>query len=313
MPKKKVLITGASGFIGRNVFEHLSKRDDLDVYGTYRTRKFSDHAKLLKVDLTTRQACQKVTKGFDAIIQAAATTSGAKDTINKPYYHVTDNAVINSLLFEAAHENNVGQVIFFSCTTMYPNLERPVTEEDVELSAIHDKYFGVAWMKLYIEKMCEFYSRLGRTKYTAIRHSNIYGPYDKYDLENSHVFGATITKVLTATDKVMVWGEGKEERDLLYISDLVDFVTNVLDRQDYDYDIFNLGLGQGISISDLVRKIIKHSGKNLAIEHDVSKPTIPTKLIVNIEKVKDKFGWKPQVNLDQGIIKTLDWYRKNIL
>jgi len=316
MKKKKILITGASGFIGRNIFEKLSKREDLEVWGTYLTdESYKSDPKMIRADLTQKSEVYRVMQGVDVLIQGAATTSGAKDTFNKPYYHVTDNAIVNALLYQAAHECNVSQAIFFSCTTIYPNLDRPVVESDVDLvGGIYDKYFGVGWTKIYIEKLCEFYSRLGKTKFTVIRHSNIYGPYDKYDLEKSHVFGATITKVMTAQDnKVTVWGEGKEERDLLYISDLVDFVELVLDKQDYAFDIFNLGLEQGISIRDLVKKIVEISGKNLNIVFDTTKPSIATKLVVDCSKAKKKFGWNQKVTLDEGIKKTLDWYKINIM
>ena len=103
--------------------------------------------------------------------------------------------------------------------------------------------------------MCDFFSRLGNTKYTAIRHSNIYGPYDKYDLERSHVFGATITKVMTAKKEVVVWGKGTEERDLLHIDDLVNFVKLVIQKQKKKFQLFNCGVGYSISINNLVKKI----------------------------------------------------------
>ena len=102
---KKILITGASGFIGRNVFEHLSKRDDLDVYGTYRTRHFSDNPRLLQAELTNRDDVNRVVAGMDVIIQLAASTSGAKDIVSKPYFHVTDNVIMNALLQQAAFDH----------------------------------------------------------------------------------------------------------------------------------------------------------------------------------------------------------------
>ena len=76
-------------------------------------------------------------------------------------------------------------------------------------AGIFEKYFGVGWTKVYLEKLCEFYGRLGRTQYSVLRHSNMYGPYDKYDLDRAHVCGATITKVMEAQDKISVWGGGK--------------------------------------------------------------------------------------------------------
>lgn len=316
--KKKILICGASGFIGRNLFETLSKRKNLDVYGTYHTNKFSKDRKLIKTDLTSKNQVSKLLKkGFDVLIQTAAVTSGVKDIITKPYIHITNNLIMNSLILQGAYDNSIPQVIFLSCTVMYqPNTGKPVKETDLDLNIpMYKNYFGGGWMKVYVEKLCEFYSRLGRNKYTVIRHSNIYGPYDKYDLDRSHVFGATITKVLTAkdVDKITVWGKGEEERDLLYVSDLIDFIEKVIKKQDYGYDVFNLGLGKSISVANLVKKIIAISGKKLDIFYDISKPTIPTKLSINISKAKKKFHWEPKISIDEGIAKTISWYRKNIL
>jgi len=314
--KRKILVCGATGFIGRNIVASLTKRDDSEVFGTYFNSEPLDNPKIkmIRADLRRNEEVESVVKGMDIIIQAAATTSGAKDTINKPYYHVTDNAVMNSFIFRAAHEQGVSHVVFFSCTTMYQTSDVPVKETDFDANEeMYPSYFGVAWTKVYIEKMCEFYSRLGRTKFTAIRHSNIFGPYDKYDLERSHVFGATVTKVMTAEDSgsVMVWGAGEEERDLLYISDLVNFVELAITKQDSSFELFNAGCSSSISVNDMVKKIVEHSGKNLKIEHDLSKPSLKTKCCVDIEKAKKVLGWSPKVTLDEGVLETIKWYKSN--
>jgi GDP-L-fucose synthase len=315
MTKKKILICGAAGFIGRNMAEYFAKRDDFEVYGTYFDSEPLDSlgVKMIQADLTNKEDADRAVKGMDIVIQAAATTSGAKDIVTKPYYHVTDNAVMNSLLFRAAYEHNVSHLIFFSCTVMYQPGDIPLKETDFDANQeIYPKYFGVGWTKVYIEKMCEFYSRIGNTKYTVIRHSNIYGPYDKFDLERSHVFGATMTKVLTAEDgKIVVWGTGEEERDLLYVSDLVNFVELAVDKQESKFELFNIGSGASISVTDLVKKIIACSGKNIKIEYDKSKPTIKTKLCLDASKAEKSLGWLPKISLDEGIKKTMDWHRAN--
>lgn len=316
MKKTKILICGASGFIGRNIFERLANRKDIDLIGTYKTNHFTKDKRLVKTDLTDRKQVNKLLKGVDVLIQAAAVTSGAKDIKTRPYIHVTDNVIMNSLLYQAAYDHNIGQAVFFSCSVPYTASERPIKETDLNLNdGMYPTYFGVGWMKIYIEKQCEFYSRLGRTKFTIIRHSNIYGPHDKYDLERSHVFGATITKVMTAKpgDTLSVWGTGKEKRDLLYIDDLVDFVETAIAGQDYAYDIFNIGAGSAISINNLITKIINASGKNLSVVHDTSKPTIPVNIVLDITKAGKKFGWHPKITLDQGIAKTIRWYNENII
>jgi len=315
--KTKVLVCGATGFIGRNIAEYFAKRNDFEVYGTYLNSKPLDNSriKMIQADLTNKEDVHRALKGIDLIIQAAATTSGAKDIITKPYYHVTDNAVMNSLIFRAAYEYKISQIVFFSCTVMYQSSEFAVKETDFDANQeIYPSYFGVGWTKVYIEKMCEFYSRIGNTKYTVIRHSNIYGPYDKFDLEKSHVFGATMTKIMTANDggKIVVWGTGEEERDLLYISDLVSFVELAIDKQDSKFELYNVGHGSSISVSNLVKKIINSSGKRIEIEYDLSQPSIKTKLCLDITKAKNLLGCSPKVSLDEGIRKTMEWYKSNL-
>lgn len=310
--KKKVLICGATGFIGRNIAEKLSNRDDFELYGTYfRSEPLNDAGiKMLKADLTDKDDVNRVVEGKDIIIQAAATTSGASEIVNKPCIHVTDNAVMNSLILRSAYEHKVSHVVFFSCTIMYQSGDKPVKEADFDANLeIYPGYFGAAWTKVYIEKLCEFYSRIGNAKYTVIRHSNVYGPYDKFDLERSHVFGATVAKVMTANDgKISVWGSGEEERDLLYVSDLVNFVRLAIDRQKQKFGLYNAGSGNSISVGDLVKKIIGHSGRDLNIQYDTGKPSIKTKLCLDSTKARDELGWAPEVSLDEGIQKTFRWY-----
>ncbi len=319
--KKNVLVCGATGFIGRNVAEALAKRDDLKVYGTYFGSEplKNEKIRMIKADLTMDRYVIKAVRGKDVIIQCAATCSGSKDIFARPYYHFVDNVVINPLIFRAAHENNVEQVIFPSCTTMYNSSDKLIKESDVDLNrGVPENYFGTGWSKILIEKACELFALKtpnGKTKFTVFRHSNIYGPYDKYDLERSHVFGATMTKVMTAPEggTVLVWGTGEEERDLLHVSDIVRFVELALEKQTTKFELVNVGCGSSISVANLVKMIIEVSGKNLKIEYDSTKPTIKTKIALDYLKAKEIFGWEPKISLKDGIKMTLDWYEKNIL
>lgn len=313
--KQKVLICGATGFIGRNFTEQLSKRADLEVHAvTFQKPPFDcSNVTWHVADLRQPDDVARLLNGMDILIQAAATTSGSKDIVTRPYIHVTDNAVMNSLIFRAAFEYHVKHVIFFSCTVMYHSSDFALKESDFDADKpLHPRYFGVGYTKLYIEKMCEFFAQISSTKFTAIRHSNIYGPHDKYDLERSHVFGATITKVMTAKDQVTVWGTGEEERDLLHVDDLVRFVECVLAKQELPYRLYNCGYGQAISIKELVNKIVQHSGKQLEIRHDLTQPTIKTSLFLDCTLAKNELAWSPMISLDDGIIQTIKWWQDNI-
>lgn len=317
--EKRVLVCGASGFLGFNLFDALSRRKDLDVRGTYqsnRYRRFNldslhNQRRLDRTDLTDPEQVSRITKNFDVVIQAAAYSTGAKDAKERPYTQITPNAIINSLVFQAAFDNNVSQVIFPSCSVMYPSSNEPSREIDVDRNNLWGPYFGAANMKLYSEALCQFFAGLGKTKFTAIRPSNIYGPNDRFDPDRSHVFGATIRKVLESQDgKVVVWGQGQEVRDFLYVEDFIRFVEKVIDKQDYAFDVFNAGLGEAVTIKELVEKVIKVSGKDLEIVYDPEGPSIGTKIRLDISKAKAKFDWQPLVSLDDGIAKTLEWYRQ---
>ena len=220
--RKIVLICGATGFIGRNIAESFAKNDNYEVIGVHNKRPTFNclNLKWVKADLTKVEDIRRVVKGVDIIIQAAATTSGSKDIVARPYIHVTDNAVMNSLLFREAFEHKVKHVIFFSCTVMLQSVEKPQDEDSYDANLeLHPRYFGVGHTKLYIEKMCDFYSRIGETKFTAIRHTNIYGPHDNYHLEDSHVVPALIHKAYLAKQNnkpLQVRGSGTPLRQFIY-------------------------------------------------------------------------------------------------
>ena len=311
---KSILVCGATGFIGRNVTLGLSKNMKYTIHAVrfnspaYKT---PSNVKWHKVDLKNPYQVEKLIKGKDIIVQCAATTSGSKDIVSIPHIHVTDNAIINSYILRSAYNNKVEHLIFPSCTVMYPSSRKPTKESDFN-GKIIDKYKGAGETKVYIEKISKFYSMQSDTKFTIIRHSNIYGPYDKYDLDKSHVFGATITKVLTAKNKIEVWGTGNEIRDFLYADDLVNFIKIAIRKQKTQYEIFNCGSGIPIKVKDLVKKIIKISKKDITIQFNKKKPTIPFNMYLNIKKAQKEIGWKPKVDIDAGIKKTIGWWNENI-
>ncbi len=316
MKKKKLLVCGATGFIGRNLVEKLVKRKDLEIYGThFKSPALSiEGFESIYADLTDPSYIDDLIKDKDIVIQAAATTSGAKDIIERPYIHVTDNAVMNSHILRSVYENKVNHFLFFSCSVMYQSSKKPIKEIDFNPSQdIYPSYYGVGWTKVYIENICKFYSRLGTTKHTVFRNSNIYGPYDKFDQNKSHVFGATIAKVINKQDdKLSVWGDGNAERDLLYVKDLVDLVELAIDNQQSYFELVNAGFGSSISIKELVKKIIKYSGREIEIVFDKKKPSINTQVCLDISKARNIFDWEPKYNLEKGIKKTIEWYKTTV-
>lgn len=309
-----VAVCGATGFIGRNCVERFADLPGYSVRGVYNHRPPFDYPGVtwVQANLTRAEDAARAVAGADIVIQAAATTSGAGDIVARPHIHITDTAIIHSQVLRAAHDQGVRQLATFSCSIMYESREEPHDEESFDANApILAHYFGGAWNKIYFEKMGEFFASLGRTRVSVIRHTNVYGPHDKFDLERSHVFGATITKVLTADDRVTVWGDGSEARDLIYVDDLVDLVQAMIERQNTAFDLVCAGSGEAVRICDLVRRIIDAAERPLAIEFDTTKPTIPTSIVLGYEKAAAIYGWSPRTELDEGIRRTIKWWREN--
>jgi len=314
--KKKILILGASGFIGQNLYLYFKKKN-YKVFGTYLNKpvKNSNKQNLFKCNLVNYYEINSISdkiKNIDIIINAAAITSGAKDIINSPHIHVNDNAIINSNITKLSFEKKIKHVIMMSCSVMYPSSLKKLKETDYQdFQKIYPKYFGGAWMKIFMEKNSEFYSSLKKSKFTIIRHSNTYGPYDKYDLEKSHVFGATIAKTMNAKKTIKVWGEGTEIRDFLYIDDLCRFIEMAIKKQKNNFEIYNVGSSKGISIKNLVKKVIEKSKKKLEIVYETHQPTLKTNIVLDCSKALKDLNWAAKTTLDDGIVKSINWYIKN--
>lgn len=316
---KRILICGATGFIGKNLLDFYCKSGKYKIRATHFKRPALlqyEGVEWVQCDLRDPNQVSNVLKGVDIVMQFAATTTGAKDIVSKPYIHVTDNAIMNSYLLRESFEQGIEHFIFPSCTIMYQRSQKALKEDDYNPSdEILPFYYGAGHTKVYLENMCKFYAGFGKTKHTVIRHSNLYGPHDKYDLEKSHMFGATITKVMQAKDgdEIVVWGNGSTERDLLYVDDVVEFITLAIEKQSDRYKLYNVGYGQSFSVKNIVQKIVDHSGKDVIITYDLTKPNINTKLALNSEKALEELGWSPNTDIDAGIIKTIEWYRENIM
>lgn len=309
---KNITICGATGFIGLNLVKKFKKTHKVfAIYNKKKPIKFKN-VKWIKADLTIYDNCLKVAKLTKTIIQAAATTSGSRDILYAPHLHVTENAIINSYLLRAAYEKKVRKFIFTSCTVMYHHSANPLGENDVIENKIYKYYYGGAHTKLYVEKICNFYSKISNIKFSIIRHSNIYGPYDNFSIKNGHFIGSTIKKIFTKSSHVKLFGLGNEKRDCLYIDDFTDFVFLLLKKQKNKFEIFNCSYGRSFKIIDILKKILKISKQQKKILK-LKKKSLNINLLISNKKAKRLLNWKPKISIDEGLKKSIEWYKNEFI
>jgi len=204
---------------------------------------------------------------------------------------------MNSLLLRACYDHKVGHFVFFSCSVMYQPRAQPWREEEWNpAEELHRNYFGSGWTKIYIEKMCEFFSRLGVTRHTVIRHTNVYGPHDKFDLERSHVFRRDGDQGDDQPNRQRhrVGHRARRRANLIHVDDLVRFVELCLERQREPYRMLHASSGRAIRIKDIVASVVAASGRDLRIEHDPAGPTIKTSFALDSRLAAEAIGWQPE-------------------
>ncbi len=315
MKKKNLLVTGGSGFIGINLLKTLSKRKEYNIIATYYTSKNFykvKGVKYIKSNLEVTNQCLKVTEKIDIVIMCAANSSGAAVIEKTPLVHLTPNIRMNLNMLEASHKNKIKKFIFISSNTVYPVSKNSMAESDSNYNFFY-KYHTVAWMKKFSEIVCNIYSNKIKSKMQTIiiRPGNLYGPYDKFDPRKAKVIPSLITRVAKRENPIIVWGDGKDLKDFLYIDDFCKILVKIVKREK-KFEIFNIASGNSITINSIIEKLVKiEKIKNCRIQYDKTKPKMIPKRLINISKVVREYKFKPSTNIEAGLKKTLAWYKKN--
>ena len=311
----RVLVAGATGFIGANLTKRLLA-EGCHVRATFHLKPpvIEDEAiEYVQTNLTSMDECQRVADGMDYVFMCAANTSGAAVMASTPLVHVTPNVVMNAQLMDAAYKAKVKKYLFISSSAAYPPTDsRPVREDEMFDLDPYKTYYSVGWMKRYAEILCLMYAQhIDPPMATVvIRPSNAYGPLDDYEFGTSHMTAALIRRVVERHQPLEVWGTGDDIRDLIYVDDLIDGMIKVFDITD-SYAAVNIASGEGHSVKQVLRTIIEVDGyTNAEVQFDPSKPsTIPVRL-VDTSLAETQFGFQAETRLQEGIQKTVDWYRR---
>ena len=310
---KKILVTGAAGFIGSHLCERLIARGDsvagLDNFDAFYDRKIkesnietllkSKKFKLIEGDIRSSQDVQAACeKGIDVIVHLAA-KAGVRPSIEDPSGYADVNINGTLVMLEAAKKFNVKKFIFASSSSVYGNNKKvPFSETD----NVDNPISPYAATKKAGELICYTYHNLYNINMSCLRFFTVYGPRQRPDLA-IHKFA----RLISAGKSIPMYGDGSMMRDFTYIDDIISGVIAAVDKCS-GYEIFNLGQSQPVRLDDLIKKIEKALGKQAIIERMPLQPGDVEKTFADISKAKAILGYNPKTEISKGLDEFADWF-----
>lgn len=303
----KIYVAGHKGLVGSAIVRNLKEKGYLNIIG--RT-----HAEL---DLANQGAVREFFQEEkpEYVFLAAAKVGGINANNTYPADFIYENLMIQGNIIKAAHDFKVKKLLFLGSSCIYPkNCLQPIKEEYLLSGYLEPTNEAYALAKISGLKMCQFYKKQYGDNFISVMPTNLYGPNDNYDLENSHVLPALVRKFHEAKINnsyyVEVWGSGKPLREFLYVDDMADACVFLMENYDGD-KFFNVGTGKEITIKKLAEMIKGIVGYEGEIRFDESKPDGTPRKLLNVSRLEE-LGWKYKVELEEGIKIVYDWLLKEL-
>ncbi len=326
-PNEKIFIAGANGMVGKAAKKSLLKFG----YGIKKNGGSLLTPSRQDLDLLNYEKVKFWFKNNkpSIVILAAAKVGGIHANNSQPTEFILKNLKIQNNIIENAWENGVKRLLFLGSSCIYPKFaDQPITEESLLTNSLEETNQWYAIAKIAGIKLCQALRKQYNFDAISLMPTNLYGTGDNYHPENSHVIAALIRKFYFAKKKSLksltCWGTGSPFREFLYVDDLGDAIVYALENWNPDYPnapmdkegnpltILNVGTGFDISIKDLANKIAKFTQFEGEIIWDHSKPDGTPRKLLNIEKIK-QLGWEPKTSLDEGLLKTINSFKKENL
>jgi GDP-L-fucose synthase len=302
----KIYIAGHKGMVGSAIWRTLSAKGYTNLIG----------ASSATLDLRNQQAIKEylAQEKPDVIIDAAARVGGILANNDYPYQFIMENMQIQNNLIDSALQGGIEKFIFLGSSCIYPKLApQPLKEEYLLTGDLEPTNEWYAIAKITGVKACQAIRKQFGKDYVSLMPTNLYGTYDNFDLNTSHVLPAMMRKFHMAKENnhapVTLWGSGTPMREFLFVNDMAEAVVFALENKLPDY-LYNVGTGVDLTIKELaetIQKIIGHQGE---IIWDSTKPDGTPRKLMDVTKMHD-LGWKHQVDLEKGIQMTYDWFLEN--
>jgi GDP-L-fucose synthase len=244
---------------------------------------------------------------------AAAHTSGAGISSSQPWELVNANLIMNATLLQAAAEAGIRRLVLVGSATLYQLFDGYISEDQLDLNQDPpDAYMGVGWVTRYIEKLCAFWHKQSDMDIVMVRASNIFGSYAQFDPKTSNFIPALIRKAVDRMDPFEVWGNPQVTRDVIYSDDFARAVVLMLEREDIQFDVFNIATGIKTTVGEVVEWVLKSAGHVPSrISYNDQLPKTAPFRALDCSKAQTILGWKPEVSVEQGIKQTVQWWQQN--
>jgi GDP-L-fucose synthase len=303
----KIYVAGHRGLVGAAVVRSLEQQGYANL--VVRTHR--------EVDLTAQAAV----RGFfelerpEAVIMAAARVGGIHANNSRPAEFIRDNLLIQDNVIDSAHRAGVQKFVFLGSSCIYPKLAPQPIKEDYLLTGPLEptnEWYAVA--KIAGIKMCQAYRRQYGFNAISLMPTNLYGPGDNFDLQNSHVLPALIRRFHEARERgdatMSIWGTGTPRREFLHVDDLADAVVYLLKTYDEE-PIVNIGWGEDVTIRELAETVADVAGFKGRLVFDSSKPDGTPRKLLDTSRLTS-LGWKPKIKLRAGIEQTYAWFKQHV-
>ncbi|MAC87203.1 MAG: GDP-fucose synthetase [Gammaproteobacteria bacterium] len=305
--KEKIYIAGHKGMVGSAVWRALEKRGYTNLVGVSSK----------KLNLRNQQAVLDFYKEEkpSVVIDAAAKVGGILANKDYPYDFLMQNMQIQNNLIDGALDSGIEKFIFLGSSCIYPKFApQPLKEEYLLTDPLEPTNEWYAIAKISGVKACQAIRNQYRKDFVSLMPTNLYGYFDNFDLQSSHVLPAMLRKFheakINGNTPVKLWGSGTPMREFLFVDDMAEAVVFALENKLPEY-LYNIGSGKDISIKQLAETIQNVVGHKGDIIWDNSKPDGTPRKLLDVSKMR-ALGWHYSTNLKEGVEKTYEWFQENI-